>query len=186
MGSDQNRIFSRTPAVFLDRDGTIIEDRGYLSSPKEVVLYSDTVGALKRLQQRFKLFVVTNQSGIAKGITRQEDVERVNAHVLDLLAGHGIRIERLYMCPHQRSDNCPCIKPKPHFPLEAARDFGIDLPASFSVGDHPPDAELARNLGGRGVYVMTGHGHEHVAELPPDQVVVAGIGEAAEWILAQD
>lgn len=174
------------PAVFLDRDGTIIEDRGYLSSPSEVVLFPNTVEALRRLQERFALFVVTNQSGVAKGITRLEDVERVNAHVVDVLAANGVRIERLYMCPHQRTDGCGCIKPNPHFLHEAERDFGVDLRRSYSVGDHPADAELAGRAGGQGVYVLTGHGGEHVHELPAEQVVVAEIGEAAEWILGRD
>jgi D-glycero-D-manno-heptose 1,7-bisphosphate phosphatase len=170
-------------AVFLDRDGTVMEDRGYLAEPGQVTLFPDTVAALRRLQERFELFIVTNQSGVAKGLIRLEDAVRVNTHLVAKLAGAGVNIRKVYVCPHQRSDNCECIKPKPYFPREAEREYGIDLARSFVVGDHPSDVMLGANCGARGVYVRTGHGAKHVAELPAGTVIVEGIGAAAEWIL---
>jgi D-glycero-D-manno-heptose 1,7-bisphosphate phosphatase len=171
------------PAVFLDRDGTLIEDHGYVSEVSEVVFYPDTVEALTRLQEHFLLFVVTHQPWVARGILTLEDVNRVNARVVSYLAEQGVTITAVYVCPHERSDGCSCIKPKPHFLRQAAAEYGVDLRRSFTIGDHPHDVELARSVGARGVYVRTGHGSKHVGELLPDEVVVAGIGEAADWIL---
>lgn len=170
-------------AVFLDRDGTLIEDRGHLADPSQVALYPGAVEALRRLQEKFLLFIVTNQSGVARGLLRTEDVERVNSHLLERLAAGGVRLAGVYVCPHQRSDNCRCIKPKPYFLERAAADFGLDLARCFSVGDHPHDVELARNVGGRGIYVSTGHGMKHLGELTGEAVIVADVVEAAGWIL---
>jgi histidinol-phosphate phosphatase family protein len=172
------------PAVFLDRDGTLIEDRGHLAEPSEVAFYPDAMEALKRLQERFLLFLVTNQSGVARGLITLEDVNRVNARVVSHVAGHGITITDVYVCPHQRSDGCSCIKPNPRFLYQAAAEHGVDLQRSFTIGDHPHDVELARAAGARGIYVRTGHGSKHLAELRASEIVVAGIGEAADWILA--
>jgi histidinol-phosphate phosphatase family protein len=171
------------PAVFLDRDGTIIEDRGHVADPAEVVFYPDTVDALRRLQEHFLLFLVTNQPWVARGILTLEQVNRVNARVVSHLAEHGVTITAVYVCPHERSDGCACIKPNPYFLHQAAAEHGVDLRRSFTVGDHPHDVEFARPVGARGVYVRTGHGSKHLAELRPDEIVVAGIGAAADWIL---
>jgi len=172
-------------AVFLDRDGTIIEDRGHLRSPSEVVFFPDTVAALKRLQEHYLLFVVTNQPGIARGLASAEEVEQVNGYVVAELRKQRVTISDVYCCPHDRSEDCICIKPNPYFLHEAARDYGLDLAKSFVVGDHPHDVVLADNAGATGIYVLTGHGMHHRAELPPWRVVVPGIREAAEWILAE-
>ncbi len=172
------------PAVFLDRDGTIIEDRGVLAEPSDVAFFPDTVDALRRLQRRFLLFLVTNQPGVARGIITLEHVDRVNAKVLSHLAEHGITITAVYVCPHERADGCLCIKPNPHFLRKAAAEHRVDLQRSFTVGDHPHDVEFARAVGARGVYVRTGHGEKHLADVPPGEIIVSGIGEAANWILA--
>lgn len=95
----------------------------------------------------------------------------------------GATITAVYVCPHQRSDGCLCIKSNPHFLHKAAAEHGIDLRRSFTVGDHPHDVEFARSVGARGVYVRTGHGDKHLAELPAGEIVVSGITEAADWIL---
>ena len=110
-------------------------------------------------------------------------VDRVNARVLSYLAEQGVTITAVYVCPHQRLDGCSCIKPSPYFLHKAAREHAVDLRRSFTVGDHPHDVEFARAVGARGVYVRTGHGEKHLAEVPADEVVVSGIGAAADWIL---
>ena len=171
------------PAVFLDRDGTLIEDNGSLRSPAEVVFYGATLPALRRLQERFRLFIVTNQSGVAKGELTLDEANQVNAHVVERLRSHGVQIRAVYCCPHQRMDNCVCIKPKPFFLEQAAREHNLDLGRSFVIGDHPHDVELARNVGATGIYVLTGHGLKHRAELRGDAVVAVNIAAAAEWIL---
>jgi len=171
------------PAVFLDRDGTIIEDRGHLSRTEDVAFFPDTLEALRKLQQAFLLFIVTNQSGVAQGLIGLEDVARVNAHLLAKLTEADVHITDVYVCPHRRADGCVCVKPNRYFLDRAAAEHGVDLERSFAVGDHFHDVELAANAGGRGVFVRTGHGESHVHELPAGTVVAAGIGEAADWIL---
>lgn len=178
------RTFGVSKAVFLDRDGTIIEDRGHLRDPSQVVFLAGALDALLRLQERFLLFLVTNQSGIADGAITRQDADKVNAHVVAELARAGVHITDVYVCPHHRRDGCACIKPNPHFLREAERRYGVDLGRSFTVGDHPHDVELARSVGARGIYVMTGHGEKHRAELSPDAPVAADIGQAAERMLA--
>lgn len=175
---------THTPAVFLDRDGTIIEDRGHLRSPSEVVFFPDTVPALLRLQDHFRLFVVTHQRGIADGIVGADEVARVNGHVVSALRRHGVVITEVYCCPHRRDQGCECIKPKPYHLQQAARDYRIDLARSFVVGDHPHDVVLADNAGACGIYVRSGHGTKHRAEVRGREAIVPGIREAADWILA--
>jgi L-threonylcarbamoyladenylate synthase len=170
------------PAVFLDRDGTLIEDRGHLSDPAQAAFFPETFPALRRLGGQFALFIVTNQNGVAKGITRIEDVRRVNDHVVGRLRKEGVEILEVYTCPHQRSDGCACIKPNPFFLRKAEADHGIDLSRSFVVGDHPADVELARNTGARGIYVLSGHGEKHRSEVKVPCAVAAGISEAVDRI----
>jgi D-glycero-D-manno-heptose 1,7-bisphosphate phosphatase len=172
------------PAVFLDRDGTLMEDLGYLGDPARAVLFTDTIPALRRLGGRFLLFVVTNQSGVGKGLIRYDDACRVNERVRQTLAEAGIAIREVYCCPHQRSDACACRKPSPHFGRLAQKDHGVDLANSFVVGDHPADVEFAVNVGARGIYVLTGHGHKHRDEVKVPCAVVSGIAAAVEEILS--
>lgn len=173
-----------SPAVFLDRDGTLIEDRGALREPRDVAFFPETAEALRRLQAHFRLFIVTHQSGIGEGLISAAEADRVNAFTVERLRQEGVHIERVYCCPHRRDEMCACIKPNPLFLEQAARDHGLDLSGSFVVGDHPHDVLLAENAGATGLYVLTGHGRRHRTELPPDKTVVPGIREAAEWILA--
>lgn len=171
-------------AIFLDRDGTIIEDRGHLRDPSEVVFFPETFEALQQLQKYFLLFIVTNQSGVAKGVITRGEVNCVNTHVITTLAKAGVKICDLYVCPHDRSEKCQCIKPKPYFLRKTAKLYGINLNASFTVGDHPHDIKLARNVGAKGIYVLTGHGWNHRYELPEDTEIVSGMTEAADTIMS--
>jgi len=172
-------------AVFLDRDGTIIEDRGFLTDPSEVVFVPGAFTALRRLQEHFQLFIVTHQAGISRGLQTTAQVDGVNNHIVAVLAQQGIRIVDVYCCPHDRSEDCSCIKPKPYFLDRAAADHGVDLAGSFSMGDHPADVELATNAGGVGLYVLTGHGRKHLPEIPDDTPVFSDISAATDWILRQ-
>jgi len=176
---------NKNSAIFLDRDGTIIEDGGYLKDPSDVLFFPETFKALQRLQDYFLLFIVTNQAGIAEGKISCSDANRVNSGIVTALAEGGVEVTDVYVCPHRRSDNCHCIKPKPYFLKRAATLYGLDLNKSFTVGDHPHDIQLAKNVGARGIYVFTGHGEKHLAELPQDTEVVTGIMEAAEKITSR-
>lgn len=175
---------SRKAAVFLDRDGTIIEDRGYLRSSSDVIFFPETVEALLRLSKHFLLFIVTNQPGIAKGFISREDVNHVNSWVVKRLAKSGVIITDIYVCPHERSNNCECIKPNPYFLIKAAKDYIIDIQKSFVIGDHPYDIQLAKNAGAYGIYVLSGHGSKHAAELPVNTEIVSGIMDAAKGIIS--
>jgi histidinol-phosphate phosphatase family protein len=177
--NEQNKSI---PAVFLDRDGTIIEDRGYLSDPSQVVFFRDTVSSLRCLSTHFALFIVTNQSGVAKGAITMREVEHVNGHIRSYLSAHGITLQATYVCPHEHVSGCPCIKPNPYFLKKAERDFGIDLGRSFVIGDHPHDVELARNAGASAIYVLSGHGMKHRDELSRGTKVAGGIMAATEII----
>jgi len=178
-----SEISDRRPAIFLDRDGTIIDDRGFLSREDEVVFYPSSVPALLKLQETFDLFIVTNQSGVAKGEITMDDVARVNGYVESVLAEAGVRIVETYVCPHDRADGCHCIKPKPYFLHKAAQDHGIDLSRSFVIGDHPHDLEFGWNVGAGAIYVLSGHGAHHQSQLAGGETIVADIGAAAEFIL---
>ena len=172
-------------AVFLDRDGTLIEDRGNLRSSAEVFFFERTFEALRRLQEQFLLFIVTNQAGVAEGAITIEEVKQVNGHLVTQLANRGIQIVEVYWCPHKRSDGCECIKPKPFFLHKAATQHSVDLENSYTIGDHPHDVVFAENVGAKGIYVLTGHGSKHQNELRGDELVLPSIAEAADWILAQ-
>ncbi len=179
----QNRISPKKAAVFLDRDGTIIHDRGYIKEVSEVIFYPQTLSALQLLQPHFEFFIITNQMGIAKGILEATEVKRVNQHVSSFLANKGLHIQETYVCPRKPEDNCFCRKPKPFFLKQAAKQYDIALNASFTIGDHLCDTQLAENAGAQGVYVLTGHGQKHRRDVPPKTAVVADILAAALYIL---
>ena len=174
---------SGKPALFLDRDGTIIEDRGFLSDPDDAVFFPDTITALQKVREKYLLFVVSNQSGIATGVITEDDVLTVNNAVAEKLASEEIYIRKWYFCPHVPEDRCSCRKPNPSFLLQAAEEFGIDLKRSFMIGDHPGDASAGENAGARGLYLLTGHGEHHVKELPENTPVFNNLTEAMDWIL---
>ncbi|MBN2684284.1 MAG: MFS transporter [Pontiellaceae bacterium] len=171
-------------AVFLDRDGTLIEDVGTLASPEDVRLFPDTVRALSSLQEKYLLFVITNQSGISSGTLTRRQVDLVNAHLDDMLRREGVVIQEWYVCPHHRADGCSCIKPKPQFVRVAQKEYGLALDRSFIIGDHPHDAYTGNELGVFGLYLLTGHGGRHLVDLEPDTLVFHRISDAADWILA--
>ena len=150
-----------------------------MRSPSEVVFFDDTIPALQMLQRIFKLFIVTNQQGIAEGKLTPEEVDGVHEFILGRLAQFGIQIEQVYCCPHRRADGCECIKPNLFFLQEAERAHGIDLRGSFVFGDHPHDVEFARKAGATGIYLLTGHGVKHCAELQADVPIAANLWEAA-------
>ncbi len=181
---EPNNIKSK--AVFFDRDGTIIEDRGYIKTHGEVVFFPFTFDALKKLQSYFLLFIVTNQSGIAKKLTTKADVETVNKYMIEIIRKNGIHIQELYYCPHNREDNCECIKPKPYFIKKAVEKYNIDISKSFVVGDHPHDVEFAENAGAKGIYLLTGHGQKHISEIKPGWSVANDLSQAVDRIIAGD
>ena len=172
------------PAVFLDRDGTIIEDVGYIHHSSLVAFYSFSFKALQILQNHFLLFIVTNQSGIAKGIVTEKQVEAVNQHITDHLISNGIEVYDTFYCPHKNEDACHCKKPSPFFLNLAARLYNVDLSRSFMIGDHPSDVECGVNAGVTPIYVRSGHGIKHQSELAREVCICGNILDASEFILS--
>ena len=173
-------------AVFLDRDGTLIEDRGYLRQKEEVCFYPFTLAALKRLQPSYLLFIVTNQTCISEGIASREEVDAVNRHVVECLSREGIVISGTFVCPHTKEEACLCRKPNPYFIREALKTHPFDLARSYTIGDHLSDVLLGSNAGCTGLYVLTGHGEKHQKEVPPSTPIFKNLLEASEWIVAQN
>jgi len=176
----------KRPAIFLDRDGTLIEEKGYLRQPEEVEFLPGIFEALKKIKDRYLLFIVTHQPGISRGHLKPEEVERVNSFLRHRLAQEGIIIQKIYVCPHQREENCECLKPKPYFLFQASQEFGVDLLSSYVIGDHPADVELARQAGASGIYLLTGHGPKHLSELTHYFPVVSNLKEAIDFILKEE
>ncbi len=177
----------RRPAVFLDRDGTIVEDRGDLRSPGQVRFLPGVFPALRELARHFALLIVTNQGGVGRGTLAMDEVAAVNDHVAQCLCEQGVELLATYVCPHRRDENCRCAKPSPYFLHRAAADFNLDLAASFVVGDHPHDAATATAAGAVGIYVLTGHGVRHLDQLTRSdgQVVVDDLPGAARVMMAE-
>ena len=170
------------PAVFLDRDGTLIEDVGTLAHPEHIRLFPDTIDALQTLSRNYVLFVVSNQPGISRGLVTSQQVASINFALDDQFRKKNVRIRKWYICPHQRNENCRCIKPNPFFLQEAAYRYGIDLSRSFIIGDHPHDVYTGDTVGAFGLYLLTGHGIRHLPELPADRLVFHSLSDAADWI----
>src|SRR5881398_2119035 len=144
-----------SPAVFIDRDGTIMEDRDYCSDPSEVKLFPGALEALRRLKSNgFKLFIITNQSGIGRGLFTVEQYRAVEGEVLRQL-GDGL-IDATYFCPDVPGQRSSCRKPAPGMIVEATREHQIDLFGSFLIGDKEIDIECGHNAGVRTIRVKTG------------------------------
>jgi len=170
-------------ALFLDRDGTLIEDVGYLSDIEDIHFIPGIFDILKRLQKRYSLFVVSNQIGIAKGLISHAQVDRVNRHIDSVFQQQGIHIQQWFVCPHDRQAECSCRKPEPGFLLKAADEHKLNFGSSFVIGDHPHDPATAEAVGAFGLYVLTGHGMKHLKELPQEQLVFHNLPAAGEWVL---
>lgn len=175
-------------AVFLDRDGTMIAERNYLSKVEDVAILPGAPEALKRLQDAgFKLFIVSNQSGVGRGYFTLADVERVNRHICDMFAEEGVHFEKIYVAPEAPDQPSHGRKPSPQFLFDARDEFGVDLSASFVIGDKLIDLECGWNAGvKKSILVRTGYGAELEGSFPSKvsaAVVVDGLAAAADWIL---
>jgi D-glycero-D-manno-heptose 1,7-bisphosphate phosphatase len=182
-------------AVFLDRDGTIIEEQHYLRALDHIQLVPGSADAIRLLRDRgFVIVVVTNQAGVAKGYFDEAFVERAHRHLDDLLRAHGASVDRYYYCPHHPDGvieayrcHCECRKPATGLIEAAQADLGLDLAGSFVVGDKWLDVELADRAGATGILVRSGYGRAAERE-PPDSlraaVIVDTLLDAAQWILA--
>ncbi|MBT8391685.1 MAG: HAD family hydrolase [Ignavibacteria bacterium] len=179
-------------AIFLDRDGTINEDPGYISNPDDVVLIPKAAEALSLLKKNsYKLIVISNQSGIARGIMSRDDVVNVNARINKLLNKKTVKIDAFYFC-HAHPDfstkeECKCRKPSPKLVYEAAKDFNVEMRESFFIGDAVSDIECGKNAGLRTILVRTGKGMESLSILQKENnfpsFVADNLFNACKYIL---
>jgi D-glycero-D-manno-heptose 1,7-bisphosphate phosphatase len=184
------------PAVFLDRDGTMIDDVGHLDSLSRVSFYPWTVDAIRALNQAgLAVVVVTNQSGIARGLFDEAFVQETHRYLDASLAAGGARVDAYYYCPHHRDGRvpeytraCDCRKPGRGMIDAAARDLGLDPARSFVVGDKWIDVQMGHAVGARTILVRTGWGAEeerHPPEGTAADAVVDNLVAAAGWILSR-
>lgn len=135
-------------AIFLDRDGTVIEERGYLSDPEGVQLLPGAAEALRALVENgWKLIVVSNQSGVGRGLIPPDRMEEVHGRFVAMLEQRGVGVTASYICTHVPEDQCECRKPSPFLLHRAAREHGLDLAASWMIGDREGDIVCGRNAG---------------------------------------
>jgi len=176
---------SLRPAVFLDRDGTIIDDIGYLSDPGGVAFYQGVPQALKRLQDRgYLLVVVTNQSGIGRGYFNEETAIAVNLAMVEMLREEGVVLASIYYCPHHPGDGCRCRKPGLLMVERAVVDLGIDKDRSWFVGDIDKDVLTGMNAGLKPILVETGKTGK--GDLPEGVKRCETVVEAVAFILDQE
>ncbi len=179
-------------AVFLDRDGTLIVERGYITVPEGVELIPGAAAAVARLRDAgWKVFVVTNQGCVAKGMITEDELGMIHFRMISMLAEQGAEVDGVYYCPHhpdgdqmQYSIECDCRKPRPGMLERAAGEHGLELDQCVMVGDTVRDLEAGRGAGARGVLVLTGHGAVSVTEEHGADHVALDLAAAVDWILA--
>lgn len=181
----------RKAAVFLDRDGTVAEEVGYLNHADRFRMFPFAGAAIRRLHKAgLAVIVVTNQSGVARGYFPESLVRKVNECMQQELTAAGARLDGIYYCPHGSADGCNCRKPKSGMLERAAREHNLDVPRSYVVGDRYGDMELAFRAGCKAILVRTGYGlgeetwHAHDWPRQPD-AIVESLEQAVDWILVQ-
>jgi D-glycero-D-manno-heptose 1,7-bisphosphate phosphatase len=186
----------RRRGVFLDRDGTIIEDVPYLGDPKGVKLIAGSADAIKMLNERgIAVVVITNQSGIARKLFSRNDLEQVHERMIQLIEEAGGRLDGVFYCPHHPEFDveCECRKPKPGLILMAAERLKLDLSRSYTIGDNPTDVLCGMNAGTKTVLIRGAQndperlqtGEISAADLKPDRVA-GNLLEAVEWLLRDE
>jgi len=166
--------------VFFDRDGTLMEEAHYCGDPAQVKMYAGVPEALRKLKEAgFRTLIVSNQSGIGRGLITEKQYRAVQAELLRQI-GDGL-IDASYFCPDAPGVPSTRRKPEPGMLLEAAAKFDIDLGASYMIGDKGADIECGRRVGAATILVRTGYGAEQTIEA---DFAAAGVVEAVEWVLA--
>lgn len=185
-----------TPAVFLDRDGTICEEVGYVNHVDRIQVYPYAASAIRKLNRAgFPVIVVTNQSGVGRGYFSERLVRQAHAKIAKELAAEGARVDAFYYCPHHPTGtvkeyrkDCRCRKPSSGMAEDAAKRFHLDLKSSFVVGDSYRDMRLAFNIGARSIMLMTGYGkgeyvHKRKEWPRMPEMIAANLKEAVQKIL---
>lgn len=181
------------PAIFLDRDGVLIENRAnYVRNWSQVVIYHDAVNALSNTKlKNFKIAIVTNQSAIGRGIISLRAAQYINDELMKTIRGQNGRIDGVYVCPHDPNAGCDCRKPKPGLLLQAAKELSIDLKRSWMIGDAWTDIQAGQAAGVRGtIIVKTGRGADQLSMSLPmgigNYLICDDLSQALATILAKD
>lgn len=182
----------RRRAVFLDRDGTLHVEKGYLCRIEDVEFYPGVFRAIRQLRNAgFLVVVVTNQSGVARGYFTITEVNLLHRHIQAFMKRQGAGIDAFYVCPHHPDgvppfrETCMCRKGNAGLLLQAAADFDIDLSASFMIGDKVSDMEAAKNAGCRSLLVLTGHGRQTLQRISAERLpAFSDLPGAVEYILS--
>jgi histidinol-phosphate phosphatase family protein len=171
-------------AVFIDKDGTLIHDVPYNVDPKNVQLTMRAGRALRRMKNAgYQLIVVSNQSGVARGLFEEKDLLPINRQIQTLLAPYGVKVDAFYYCPHGPDDGCKCRKPMPGMILRAARDNAVDPQISWMIGDILNDVEAGNRAGCRTIHVDNGNETEWIrSDCRQPLYSVKDLAEAAEII----
>jgi histidinol-phosphate phosphatase family protein len=174
------------PAILLDRDGTLnLKGSGYVTAVDEFQPVPGAFAAVGRLcQAGWPVAVVTNQSGIGKGIMTRAVVDEVHRECTRLAEEHGASFDGFYVCPHAPDEGCECRKPLPGLLLEAAKEHDYDLFRSYCIGDSPRDLLAGRAAGATSLLVLTGHGESARAQ-HPEHLTFPTVAEAVDWILSR-
>jgi D-glycero-D-manno-heptose 1,7-bisphosphate phosphatase len=177
----------QSPAAFFDRDGTVIEEADYLHEPERIRILPNALEGMKRFQDMgYRIVLITNQPGIGMGYYSKEDFYRVNRALLKSFSGKGILIDKIYFCPHGKSENCACRKPGQALIRRAEEELNLDLPRSIMIGDKTSDIETGKRAGMRTVLVRTGFGGgDGEFDVQPD-VNAGDLLEAARLILEME
>ena len=175
-------------AVFLDRDGTINTEVDYLNSIKDLRLIKNTAKAIRILNQKqIKVIIVTNQSGISRGLFSIDDLDNIHNELKRRLRRNGAHIDAIYYCPHHPDEECSCRKPKNGMFEKAAKDFDLKLNKCYVVGDKLTDIKSARNISAKGILVRTGYGKSEQNKLKEADVmpnhIADNLYEAVKWII---
>ncbi|NOZ61449.1 MAG: HAD-IIIA family hydrolase [Calditrichaeota bacterium] len=173
-----------SPAIFLDRDGTINKEVGYLSDPEDLEFLPTALAGMKKFRDMgYRLVIVTNQGGIGLGYFTKNDFYRVNKRMLTEVSRAGILIDKIYFCPHSLAENCPCRKPNTGLVMRAKEELNIDLKNSFFIGDSPWDIETGKNSGMRTIWIRNDRTADpETWDVKPD-FIVDDLLEAAELVL---
>jgi D-glycero-D-manno-heptose 1,7-bisphosphate phosphatase len=186
------------PAVFLDRDGTLIDDTGYPSRFDQILIFPRSFEAVRRLNSAgFPVVIVTNQSGVGRGYFTEAQLAEIHVQLTVAFAAEGARLDAFYYCPHYNASpdpryraECRCRKPLPGLGYKAAADLGLDLRQSYMIGDKEDDVKFGRAIGATPVLVLTGYGRETREKIEGTagrpEAVAADLDQAVDWILARE
>jgi D,D-heptose 1,7-bisphosphate phosphatase len=177
-------VRGKNRAVFIDRDNTICRDVPYCSRPEDLELLPKVTDGIRLLNEHgFKVVVITNQSGVARGYFTEDVLSRIHQKMQGDLAERGASVDAIYYCPHHPDNNCDCRKPKPTMLFQAAHDLDIDLRKSYVIGDSDMDTKMGKEAGCVTIIVLTTNQNDTESRKPEPDYIANDLYEAADWVI---